>query len=79
MTWRCWSCRAVSVWPALLAAGSPDARAVVINAMLAELHASHTEYLLPDQEAYYQLAVISLALRRPELRAFFPSGEGHVS
>jgi carboxyl-terminal processing protease len=61
--------------PAVLAAGSPDARAAVINAMLAELHASHTEYLLPDQEAYYQLADIFLDLRRPELRAFFPSGE----
>jgi carboxyl-terminal processing protease len=43
--------------------------------MLAELHASHTEYLLPDQEAYHQLADIFLDLRRPDLRAFFPGGE----
>jgi carboxyl-terminal processing protease len=61
--------------PALLAAGSPDTRAAVINAMLAELHASHTEYLLPDQAAYYQLADIFLDLRRPDLRALFPGGE----
>jgi carboxyl-terminal processing protease len=61
--------------PALLAAGSPDARAAVINAMLAELHASHTEYLLPDQEAYYQLADIFLDLRRPDLHALFRGGE----
>jgi carboxyl-terminal processing protease len=61
--------------PALLAAGSPDARAAVINAMLAKLHASHTEYLLPDQEAYYQLADIFLDLRRPDLHALFPGGE----
>jgi carboxyl-terminal processing protease len=61
--------------PALLTAGSPDARAAVINAMLAELHSSHTEYLLPNQPAYYQLADIFLDLRRPELQAFFTAGE----
>jgi carboxyl-terminal processing protease len=61
--------------PSLLAAGSADARAAVINAMLAELHASHTEYLLPDQDAYYQLADIFLDLRRPDLHALFPVGE----
>lgn len=61
--------------PALLAAASVDARAAVINAMLAQLHASHTEYLLPDQTAYYQLADIFLDPRRPDLRPFFPDGE----
>jgi carboxyl-terminal processing protease len=61
--------------PLLLAAPSADARAAVINAMLAELRASHTEYLLPDQTAYYQIADIFLNVRRPDLRRFFPDGE----
>jgi len=61
--------------PLLLAAASADARADVINTMLAELRASHTEYLLPDQTAYYQIADIFLDPRRPDLRRFFPDGE----
>ena len=61
--------------PLLLAAPSADARAALINAMLAELRASHTEYLLPDQTAYYQIADIFLDPRRPDLRRFFPDGE----
>ncbi len=61
--------------PLLLAAPSADARAAVINAMIAELQASHTEYLLPDQTAYYQIADIFLDPRRPEVRRFFPDGE----
>lgn len=61
--------------PLLLAAPTADARAAVINAMLAELRASHTEYLLPDQTAYYQIADIFLDPRRPDMRRFFPDGE----
>ncbi len=61
--------------PLLLAAASADARARVINAMLGELRASHTEYLLPDQAAYYQIADIFIDPRRPELRRFFPDEE----
>jgi carboxyl-terminal processing protease len=61
--------------PLLLAAPSADARATIINTMLAELHASHTEYMLPDQTAYYQIADIFLNPRRPDMRRFFPDGE----
>jgi carboxyl-terminal processing protease len=61
--------------PLLLPAPTADARAALINAMLAQLHASHTEYFLPDQTAYYQIADIFLDPRSPDLRRFFPDGE----
>jgi len=44
--------------------------------MLAELHASHTQYYTPEDTAYYQLADIFIgALRRRGLDRIFPSGE----
>ena len=46
-------------------ATSGDGLASVVNAMLAELHASHTELYTPDDPAYYQLAdIFAGALRR---------------
>jgi carboxyl-terminal processing protease len=71
-------------WPALrnryqplaASADSGEQLAVVINTMLAELHASHTQYYTPEDTAYYQLADIFIgALRRRGLDRVFPSGE----
>jgi len=60
-----------------LAAAAPDeqARAAVINDMLAELHASHTGFYTRDQTAYYDLADIFANSLRRQLGSFFPSGE----
>ena len=47
-----------------------------INAMLAELGASHTHYYTPEDPAYYQLADIFVgALERRGLERVFPKGE----
>jgi carboxyl-terminal processing protease len=71
-------------WPAVrtryagqaAAATSEEALAAVINAMLAELHASHTELYTPEEPAYYQLAdVFRGALRRRGLDRAFPDGK----
>jgi carboxyl-terminal processing protease len=71
-------------WPAIraryrpqaTAAGSKAELAAAINAMLAELHASHTEYFTPDQTAYYELAdIFAGSLRRRGLQRHFNSGE----
>ena len=71
-------------WPAIraeyrpqaAAAASKPALAGVINAMLARLGASHTEYYTPDEPAYYQLAgIFAGALRRHGLQRVFPAGE----
>jgi carboxyl-terminal processing protease len=61
--------------PAFLAASSEEARAAVINDMLAELGASHTHYYVADDPAYYQLADIFSGALRHELKRVFPSGE----
>ena len=62
--------------PQAASARSRDNAAVVINAMLAELGASHTHYYRSDDPAYYQLAdIFSSALRRRGLERVFPSGE----
>lgn len=62
--------------PAVLAAQSDEARAALINAMLAELGASHTRLYTPDDPAYYQLAdIFSGKLRREGLQRFFPGNE----
>jgi carboxyl-terminal processing protease len=71
-------------WPAMrtryrpqaAGAASREALAAVVNAMLAELGASHTQYYTPDETAYYQLAdIFAGALRRRGLSRVFPSGE----
>jgi len=59
-----------------LAEAAPDAeaRADVIDHMLAELGASHTGLYRPDDPAYYQLLdIFSESLRRP-LQRLFPNG-----
>ncbi|HEY4044604.1 MAG TPA: S41 family peptidase [Rhodopila sp.] len=57
-------------------AESEDALAAVINTMLAELHASHTELFTPADPAYYQLAdIFAGALRRRGLQRVFPDGK----
>jgi carboxyl-terminal processing protease len=62
--------------PQAAAAGSKAELAAAINAMLAELHASHTEYFTPDQTAYYELAdIFAGSLRRRGLQRRFSSGE----
>jgi carboxyl-terminal processing protease len=56
-------------------ATSEDSVARVINAMLSELHASHTHFYTPDEPEYYQLADIFVgALRRRGLERAFPDG-----
>ncbi|WP_164940621.1 S41 family peptidase [Bradyrhizobium zhanjiangense] len=56
-------------------ATSQNSLARVINAMLSELHASHTHFYTPDEPEYYQLADIFVgALRRRGLQRAFPDG-----
>lgn len=45
----------------------------LMNAMLKELHASHTYYLTPDDSEYYQLS--DLFSKIPEIGALFENGE----
>jgi carboxyl-terminal processing protease len=62
--------------PAVVAAQSDEARAALINTMLAELGASHTALYIRDDPAYYQLAdIFSGKLRREGLDRIFPGGE----
>jgi carboxyl-terminal processing protease len=62
--------------PQATAAGSEEALGDVINAMLAELHASHTELYTPAEPAYYQLAdIFAGALRHRGLERVFPDGK----
>jgi carboxyl-terminal processing protease len=62
--------------PQAATAASDEALATVINAMLAELHASHTELYTPDEPAYYQLAdIFAGALRHHGLDRVFSGGK----
>ena len=66
--------------PQAASARSREETAAVVNAMLAELGASHTRYYTPDDPAYYQLAdIFSYALRRRGLDRVFPTGRGDLS
>lgn len=57
-----------------LASRTPKQRSQAINAMLAELDASHMLHATPDEPAYYQLVdIFSFGLRR-ELPKVFPNG-----
>ena len=58
------------------AAAKTDAeRAAAINAMLAELGASHTHYYTKDEPAYYELADIFAGALRRELPKQFPGSK----
>ena len=62
--------------PQAASARNREETAVVINAMLAELGASHTHYYTPEEPAYYQLAdIFAGALERRGLERVFPRGE----
>jgi carboxyl-terminal processing protease len=70
-----WTDARTRYMPQAAVARDEEALAVVINAMLAELHASHTELYTPAEPAYYQLAdIFAGALRRRGLDRFFPGG-----
>ena len=61
--------------PQAASARSREDAAVVINAMLAKLGASHTHYYTPEEPAYYQLADIFASwLERRGLDRVFPRG-----
>ncbi len=61
--------------PQAESAGSRGDAAVVINAMLARLGASHTHYYTPEEPAYYQLADIFAGwLEHHGLDRIFPRG-----
>jgi carboxyl-terminal processing protease len=62
--------------PQAASARTREEMAIAINAMLAELGASHTHWYTAEDPAYYQLAdIFSDALRRRGLQRVFPSGE----
>jgi carboxyl-terminal processing protease len=62
--------------PQAASARSREDAAVAINAMLAELGASHTHYYTPEDPAYYQLAdIFAGALEHRGLERVFPKGE----
>jgi carboxyl-terminal processing protease len=62
--------------PQAASARNQQETAIVINAMLAELGASHTHYYTPEDPAYYQLAdIFSGALEHRGLDGVFPRGE----
>jgi carboxyl-terminal processing protease len=62
--------------PDAVSAPSRENAAVVINAMLAKLGASHTHFYTPEEPAYYQLADIFVGpLEHRGLDRVFPRGE----
>ena len=59
--WRAgldWQAMRTRYRPQAASARNREETAVAINAMLAELGASHTHYYTPEEPAYYQLADI---------------------
>src|SRR5271155_1281167 len=71
-----WEEQRVRFRPDAAFARSREDAAVVINAMLAKLGASHTHYYTPEDPAYYQLADIFVgALEHRGLERAFPRGE----
>jgi carboxyl-terminal processing protease len=61
--------------PLVAAARSEQDRSRLINSMLGELGASHTEYYTPDEQAYYELLSIFSGPLRTRLQQIFPNGE----
>ena len=71
-----WQEQRVRFRPDAASARSREEAAVVINAMLAKLGASHTHYYTPEDPAYYQLAdIFVFALEHRGLERVFPRGE----
>ena len=71
-----WQAMRARYRPEAASARNREETAVVINAMLAELGASHTHYYTPEDPAYYQLAdIFAGALERRGLERVFPRGE----
>ncbi|MGE0023892.1 MAG: S41 family peptidase [Hyphomicrobium sp.] len=60
--------------PDYLAADGKQGRAAAINAMLAELNASHMIYATDDDPAYYQLVDIFKFGLRDDIKKHFPNG-----
>jgi carboxyl-terminal processing protease len=62
--------------PQAASARTQEELAIAVNAMLAELGASHTRYYTPEDPAFYQLAdIFAYALRRRGLERLFPTGD----
>jgi len=61
--------------PLVAAAKNRGDRARLINRMLGELGASHTEYYTPDDQAYYELLGIFSGPLRTRLQQMYPDGE----
>lgn len=61
--------------PLIVAARDGHDRARLINRMLGELGASHTEYFTPDEQAYYELLGIFSHALRTRLQQIFVDGE----
>jgi carboxyl-terminal processing protease len=71
-----WRAMGARYRPPAASARSREDMAVVVNAMLAELGASHTHYYTREDPAYFQLAdIFSDALRHRGLQRVFPTGE----
>ena len=71
-----WQAARTRYRPQAVSARSREDAAATINAMLAELGASHTHYYTPEDPAYYQLADIFVgALEHRGLERVFPKGE----
>jgi carboxyl-terminal processing protease len=71
-----WQAMQARYRPQAASARSREEAAVTINAMLAELGASHTHYYTTGDPAYYQLAdIFAGALEHRGLERLFPRGE----
>jgi carboxyl-terminal processing protease len=71
-----WQAMRARYRPQAASARNQQETAILINAMLADLGASHTHYYTPEDPAYYQLAdIFSGALERRGLERVFSRGE----
>jgi carboxyl-terminal processing protease len=71
-----WQAMRARYRPRAASARSREDGAVAVNAMLAELGASHTHYYTTEDPAYYQLAdIFAGALEHRGLERLFPRGE----
>jgi C-terminal processing protease CtpA/Prc len=70
-----WNAVTARYRPLAESATSRPERALVINRMLGELHASHTAYFEPSDPAYYDLLDVFSGALRQDVRRLFPDGE----